>query len=133
MVGGIIVAKSVCSTTWFQYVDIACRQLFKEYFQIWESREAFRIIPSLVPDKAELVWFIAEDDQLPFYPVYESNVQSIPQIVGKCYGFEYYIVQKQFDWLLCDNHHDTLIGVGKAVEMRIKALVAQQNSGAVGV
>ena len=88
--------------------------------------DAYRILPSLVPDEAELVWFIAEDDQLPFFPVFESNVQSISQIVGECYGFEYYIVQKQFEWLICENHHDTLFGIGKVVEMKIKALGAQQ-------
>lgn len=92
-------------------------------------QDAFRILPSLVPDKAELVWFITEDDQLPFFPVFESNVQSVSQILGECYGFEYYIVQKQFEWLLCENHHDTLFGIGKVVEVRMKELAAQSAAG----
>jgi hypothetical protein len=102
------------------------REDFSQPSTAIKLEDAFCILPSLVPDKTELVWFIAEDDQLPFFPIFESNVESISQIVGECYGFEYHIVQKQFEWLPCENHHDTLFGIGKVVEVRIKELPAQQ-------
>lgn len=84
------------------------------------SGDGWRHIPNLVPDANESVWFIAEDDSLPFYPVFEATPTAISAVIGACYGFEYYIVQKSFEWLLCENHHDRMIGVGKVVEKRLR-------------
>jgi hypothetical protein len=92
-----------------------------------KQQNAFRFLPTLVPDKSELVWFIAEDDQLPFYPVYDATPEAVSRIVGECYGFEYYLIQKQFKWLLCENHHDMLIGVGEPIEEKLKEIEAQQS------
>ena len=93
-----------------------------------KTQDAFRALPALVPDKSELIWFIAEDDQLPFFPVYESTPEAVSRIVGECYGFEYYLIQKQFKWLLCENHHDMLIGIGEPIETGIKKLETQQGT-----
>jgi hypothetical protein len=74
----------------------------------------------LVPDASEHVWFIVEDDSLPFYPVYDAIPRAISAVIGECYGFEYYIVQRDLEWLLCENHHNRMIGVGKNVEERFR-------------
>ena len=31
------------------------------------------------------------------------------------YGFEYYIVDKKYNWILCENHHDILIVLGEEI------------------
>jgi hypothetical protein len=82
--------------------------------------DGWQHIPELVPDASEHVWFIVEDDSLPFYPVYDAIPRAISAVIGECYGFEYYIVQRDLEWLLCENHHNRMIGVGKNVEERFR-------------
>jgi hypothetical protein len=60
----------------------------------------WRLLCKLVPDESAHVWFIAEDRDLPFYPVYEATPRAIEKIIGECFGFEYYLVAKDFSWLL---------------------------------
>jgi hypothetical protein len=81
--------------------------------------KAFTRIWALVPDARAKVWFVAEDDQLPFYPVYDATPAAAQSVVGECYGFEYYLIAKDLSWLLCENHHDTLIGIGDVVRRRM--------------
>ena len=76
----------------------------------------FERIVELVPNKKETIWFIAEETQLPFYPVYETTPEVVQKIIGECYGFEYYIIPKDKSWLLCENHHNRVIGIGEPVE-----------------
>lgn len=47
--------------------------------------------------------------------VYDCNPNVIKQIIGECFGFEYYIIDKKKEWLLCKNHHNRLIGIGKKI------------------
>ena len=75
----------------------------------------FKRISNIVPDVNESVWFVVEDDQLPFYPIYETTPEVIQKVIGECYGFEYYIIPKSKEWLLCENHHGNLIGLGKTI------------------
>jgi hypothetical protein len=86
--------------------------------------DGWQHIPELVPDANEHVWFIVEDDSLPFYPVYDATPSAIGAVIADCYGFEYYIVQREFQWLLCETHHNRMIGVGDAVEKRLRDYVA---------
>ena len=81
--------------------------------------KGFTRISLLVPDPQEKVWFVAEDDELPFYPVYDATPRAAQAVIGECYGFEYYLIAKDLTWLLCENHHDTLIGLGEEVRRRI--------------
>jgi hypothetical protein len=53
-------------------------------------------MPQIVPNPDELVWFIAEDSHLPHYPVFETSPNVATQIIGGCYGFEYYLIAKGF-------------------------------------
>jgi hypothetical protein len=74
--------------------------------------KGFTRISALVPDAREKVWFVAEDDQVPYFPVYEATPADAQEVIGECYGFEYYLIAKDLSWLLCENHHDTMIAVG---------------------
>ncbi|HEX7863176.1 MAG TPA: DUF6756 family protein [Verrucomicrobiae bacterium] len=73
-------------------------------------------LAELVPNAGESVWFIVEDDSLPFYPVYEARASVLSALIGECYGFESYVIGQKFDWLICENHHDRIFAVGEAVE-----------------
>ena len=74
-----------------------------------------------MPDPDERVWFIAEDFAPPEYSVWEASVRDIQAVVAECYGFEFYVIQQQFRWLLCENHHNAVIAVGAEVEDRLRA------------
>lgn len=86
--------------------------------------KGFNRIPSIVPDSKEIVWFIAEDGMNAFYPVYEGTPEAITKVLGECYAFEYYIVPKSKQWLLCENHHGYVIGVGNVIEERLAKAIA---------
>lgn len=82
--------------------------------------DGWRHLIELVPDSNERVWFIAEDFVPPEYSVWEASICDIQAVVGECYPFEYYVIQQQFRWLVCENHHDVVIAVGAEVEDRLR-------------
>jgi len=87
----------------------------------FENGKGFEKIAKLVPDPHEAVWFIVEEDQLPFYPIYEATPAAIQKVIGECYGFEYYIIPKSKEWLLCENHHNRMVCIGKQITERLEA------------
>jgi hypothetical protein len=42
--------------------------------------------------------------------------QRIREVLEECSGFEFYICDSEYTYLLCNNDHDYLIGAGKAQE-----------------
>jgi hypothetical protein len=89
---------------------------------------ALQRLLEVVPDPDERVWFIAEDFVAPQYSVWEATVRDIQATLLECYGFEYYLVQKDFRWLVCENHHEMLIGVGDEVEERFCPELGGENN-----
>lgn len=83
------------------------------------NNDAFRFIGNIV-DIEEKLWFLVQDANKIW--LYEGTVKSIIEIIGECYGFEYYLISKQLSWLLCENHHGYLIGVGNPIVDRMKKL-----------
>src|SRR5689334_18923019 len=73
----------------------------------FDDQKGFERIEEIVPNKREKVWFVVEDedDQLPFYPVYEATPEAAQAVIGECYGFEYYLIAQNLSWLLCETHH----------------------------
>ncbi|MFZ2281536.1 MAG: DUF6756 family protein [Prosthecobacter sp.] len=53
-------------------------------------------------------WFIASDENGKYW-VAESSGSSIITVLREMYAFEYYILDKQMSWILCENHHGMLI------------------------
>ncbi len=82
--------------------------------------DGWRHFTEIVPDADERVWFIAEDFVAPEYSVWEASVRDVQAVIGKCYGFEFYVIQQQLHWLLCENHHDVVVAVGRVVEERLR-------------
>jgi hypothetical protein len=85
----------------------------------FESGDGWKHLPNIVPNPDEPVWFIAEDDQLPYFPVFETTPQVASSILGECYAFEYYLIAKDLSWLLCENHHNVIHAIGPVVEQRL--------------
>jgi hypothetical protein len=81
---------------------------------------AFEQLPEFVPDKTEECWFVVEDGDGDCYPVWEATPADAVRVVGECFAFEYYIVPKHKRWLICENHHDRVIGVGEQIVRAIR-------------
>jgi hypothetical protein len=86
----------------------------------FSSRDGWKHLSEFVPDPDERVWFIAEDIAPTEYSVWEATTRDVQDVIGECSGFEFYLVQHQFRWLLCENHHNVVIGVGREVEDRLR-------------
>ena len=84
----------------------------------------FERLIQIVPDPDELLWFVAEDDALEFFPVYETSARAAQQVIGECYGFEYYLIANDLGWLVCENHHNRLIVIGDQVAGRLRAMAS---------
>jgi len=78
----------------------------------------FEYIKDIVPEQDRHVWLIVEDDDEPFYPVYETKPEVIGKVIAACFAFEYYVVDKDKQWLLCENHHNRLIGIGESLKSK---------------
>lgn len=92
----------------------------EEASHVFEDGMGFKRIPELVPDANEKLWFVVEEDQMEFYPVYETTAEVASAIVGECYGFEYYLIPKDTSWIICENHHNRIIGVGNSIIERLR-------------
>ncbi|MCE4563822.1 hypothetical protein INQ51_05825 [Maribellus sp. CM-23] len=73
-------------------------------------------LTEIIPDLNERVWLMVEDDEEEYYPIYDCEPSIIGQIIGECFGFEYYVIDKNLDWLICENHHNRLIGLGQKLK-----------------
>lgn len=77
--------------------------------------QGYALIPKLCP--AESCYLMPLEDH--GVDIYESTPDVIATILGECPYFEYAVVSKRLEWLLIENHHDVLIGVGAEVEARL--------------
>lgn len=87
--------------------------------------DGWQHLTDIVPNADELVWFIAEDFVAPEYSVWEASVRDIQALIGECYGFEFYLIQQQLHWLICQNHHGVVVAVGKQVEEKLREYEAK--------
>jgi hypothetical protein len=54
---------------------------------------------------------------------YEGKVKTIQTVIEASSQLdEMYLISKQYDWLLCINHHDTLIGTGTRITSKMKEI-----------
>ena len=86
----------------------------------FDDGKGFERLCQFVPNTNEIVWFVVEDDQLPYYPIFEATPENVVKIIGECFAFEYYLVAKDKSWLLCENHHSRIIGIGDSVVQSIE-------------
>lgn len=88
------------------------------FFLFKDFDKPFEHLDKIMPGTEGKVWLIVEDDSEPFYPVYDVKPSIIGQIIAECFAFEYYIIDKNNEWLLCENHHNMLIGIGDKLRER---------------
>ena len=88
----------------------------QDSFEFQEYERPFEKLDDIIPDLKEKVWLMVEDDEEEFYPIYDCIPSIIGKIIGECIGFEYYVIDKNKGWLICENHHDRLIGIGQKLK-----------------
>jgi len=98
--------------SWFRPEPVAVRY-------IGGASQGYRYITEVAPPNSDPLWLIAGDCLDRSFMVCEGSIRDIRDVIGECYGFEYYIVPKDLSWLLCENHHDVLIAVGDAIRARL--------------
>lgn len=81
----------------------------------------------------ERVWFFVEDWQGDKhdgnYWLFEGRIATIKAVLDELFHFEYYIVNKDLRWLLCETHHNVLIGVGQFMVDRLRVFQESQVKG----
>ena len=94
---------------WESFKGIKCRIFF-------EDDTASTVLDQLI-EQQEKVWFVACDtdhDPSKFW-LFQAMVKSIQLVVSEHYFFEYYIISKKYEWLLCETDHSVLIGLGSII------------------
>jgi hypothetical protein len=76
----------------------------------------------------ETVWLVAEDwcrqKKHGNFWLYEGRIDAITAVLDEARAFEFYLVSKKFEWLLCSNHHDVLMAVGEPMTTKLRTLSA---------
>jgi hypothetical protein len=92
----------------------------EDSFDFIYYEKPFEHLIDIIPDLTENVWLMVEDEHEDYYPIYDCNPSIIGQIIGECFGFEYYVIDKNKEWLICENHHHRLIGLGQILKEKNK-------------
>lgn len=77
---------------------------------------------SLLINENETVWFVIEDERKvhEHYWLYEGKIRPIIKVLNELSFEEYYVVSKKLDWIICENHHNFLIGSGESIVEKMK-------------
>lgn len=116
---------------------VDCRWWWEKFSQdsfsvAFEDRQAFTRICSVVPDPDQRVYFVVEDDGAAFFPVCLTTPLIAQKVIGECFGFEYYLIPKDRSWLLCENHHNAMIGIGDRIIASLKKQQGEHIAGGYG-
>ncbi|MET4082027.1 hypothetical protein ABIB40_001983 [Pedobacter sp. UYP30] len=90
----------------------------QDSFDFVDYEKPFNHLVDIIPTLTENVWLMVEDDQEDYYPIYDCKASIIGNIISECFGFEYYVIDKSKEWLICENHHKRLIGIGEKLKER---------------
>jgi len=82
----------------------------KHPFESFDYSEGFGFEDLIrhVPAGAERCWLIPETEE-EYPPVFDVEVRCITPVLAECSYFEYYLVGKQFEWLIAENDHNQVI------------------------
>ena len=91
----------------------------------FQTENSLNYIVSLFEPETN-VWILFEDwdrtKRNGNYWLFEGNYGTTIDVLNNMHGLEYYIVDKKMHWMIIENHHDILIGVGKPAESRLLEL-----------
>jgi len=78
------------------------------------------------------VWFMTEDHgrtkRHSNYWLFEGDLGAVVDVIENHYHMEYYVVSRKLDWMLLENHHDVLYGVGEWIVARLHAIEATSSN-----
>jgi hypothetical protein len=100
---------------------IAAWPLWEHLHERVSTRDAnaWRWVGDYVKDAKAIMFFDKEDERAMFE---FRNGPEVVSALGKSYQFEFYLTNRQVDYLICFSHHDYLIAVGSAADwLREKA------------
>ena len=66
-------------------------------FSVSDFERPFEHLEAYIPDLEKHVWFMVEDDENDYYPIYDCNPRILTKLIGECFGFEYYIIDKDLN------------------------------------
>ncbi len=95
----------------------------RAYAVAFTDQRGFRRLTEVVPAPKEPVWLIANVDEDSPGPVlaFEGSIDAIQAVIGQCYAFEYYVVARRYEWLICETHHNLVIAQGYKAMKRLRA------------
>ena len=78
-------------------------------------------------DNSEKVWLFVNEsvNEGTKFWFYDGQIKTIVFVLGESSVDEVYIASKNYDWLLCINHHDVLIATGVYMPDKLKQLEKQ--------
>jgi hypothetical protein len=100
------------------------------YAAVFVDRQGYRRLMQVAPPSDQRSWLIANVDEVSPGPVlvYEGSLDAMQAVLGACYAFEYYVVSSNFDWLICESHHNVVIAIGYKAMKRLKTYVSAHPS-----
>ena len=72
--------------------------------------EGWKYIDEFVNKKRVVLFFNEFEDK----SMFELDGSRLTELIGECYGFEFYVTDAAADFLICYNHHDCLFATGTA-------------------
>lgn len=80
----------------------------------WQTERGYRHLPRLAPeDDCWLIAGLTDDDSR--MVVVACTPLIAAALMGECPAFEYALLDRPMTWMIIENHHDTLFGVGTIV------------------
>ena len=69
-------------------------------------------------------YLFATDDGFPPWPVFRGDAFNFERILAECYAFEYAIVSEDMSWMVLENHHNVIVGIGAGVVESLRDFAA---------
>jgi hypothetical protein len=81
----------------------------------------YKLLTQLI-DNDEKVWYFINGDEGKLW-FYEGKIKIIETVIEESsYIDELYIASKKYQWLICINHHDSLIATGQIMPNKLRQL-----------
>lgn len=96
-------------------------------FEIRTDGRPYQLLNRLIDDKADLFLFLNESvNERDKLWIYEGTIRPIQRVLEETVGIdEVIIIDKKYNWILCVNHHDSIIVGGRLMVDKLKRLQAE--------
>lgn len=110
--------KAIRTTVESKYAKHGSEPLWERLCEVESvhNPSAWRLLDFFVGGEAAIVFFNHDEDQTALKLEAQASVSSL---LSECTGFEFYLTDESTSYLLCFNHHDCLIGCGRARQWMI--------------